>query len=81
MSLSSGANRNDDKLFSLTTPKRSRSAYLRIWDPENGVGPASKRIVQDIRKVVDAMVLIHKHNDVFVPDIAQRPGDRHIVNF
>ncbi len=71
MSLSSGANRNDNRLFSLTTPKCGRSAYLRIWDPENGVGPSTKRIVQDIRKVVDAMVLIHKHKGAFVPDIAR----------
>ncbi len=33
MSLLSGTNRNDDRLFSLTTPKRGRNAYLRIWDP------------------------------------------------
>jgi hypothetical protein len=77
MFLSSGANRNDNRLFSLNTPKRGRSAYLRIWDPENGASPSSKRIVWDIRKVVDAMVLIHKHKGAFVPNIAQRPEDQH----
>ena len=55
--------------------------YKQIWNhSEGGVGPPSKRIIQDIKKVVFAMKQIHTAKGAFVPDLAQRPGDRHIMN-
>ncbi|KAL7554754.1 hypothetical protein ACHAWF_018297 [Thalassiosira exigua] len=68
------------KLFSIATPAEAVKAYERIWDPETGVAPRPSRIVDDIKKVVDAMKQIHKQKGAFVPDLAQRPGNRHIVN-
>ena len=74
--------KNDPRIFSLTTPAKNVSnTYRRVWnESEGGVGPSSKRIVQDINKAVDAIKLFAKHEGAFVPGIAQRPGDRHIVN-
>ena len=80
MSRASAMNKDDPRIFSLSTYKKVASAYKRIWSPTSGVGPPSKRIVQDITKVVDAMKQIYKQEGAFVPDIAQRPGDRHIIN-
>ena len=51
-----------------------------IWDPVNGVGPSSKRIIQDTHMVVDAMRIINVAKDAFVDGLAQRPGKRHIVS-
>ena len=82
MSRASGGslNKDDVRFFSLATPKNAAHAYRRIWDPTTGVAPPSKRIIQDINKVQDAMVQIHKQKGAFVPNLAQRPGDRHIIN-
>ena len=46
----------------------------------NGVGRLSKRIIQDTKKVVDAMRIIKDAKGAFVDDLAQRPGKRHIVS-
>ena len=45
---------DDPKKFDKSTPKRARSAYLRAWDPRHEPDgfPSSKRIVEDIEKVV-----------------------------
>ena len=69
----------DPRMFSLATPKEGASAYKRVWDPVNGVAPPSKRIVQDINKVVVAMKKIHEVKGVFVPGLAggRVPGNRH----
>jgi hypothetical protein len=80
MSLACEVNRDCKEAFSLSCPKRGRSAYLRIWDPVNGVGPSSKRIIQDTKKVVDAMRIIKDAKGAFVDGLAQRPGKRHIVS-
>jgi hypothetical protein len=80
MSLACEVDRDSKEAFSLSCPKRGRSAYLRIWDPVNGVGPSSKRIIQDTHKVVDAMGIINVAKGAFVDGLAQRPGKRHIVS-
>ena len=80
MSRAAAEEKSDERIFSLSTPKKGRDAYKRIWCPITGVAPPSHRIIQDIDKVVAAMRLIHAQKGAFVPDLAQRPGDRHIVN-
>ena len=69
----------DPRLFSLSTPKEGVSAYKRVFDPKDGVAPTSKRIVQDIHKVVNALAVIHREKGVFVPGLAggRTPGHRH----
>ena len=73
-------NKDDARFFPLATPKNAAHAYRRIWDPTTGVAPPSKRIIQDINKVQDAMVQIHRQKGAFVPNLVQRPGDHHIIN-
>ena len=80
MSRASALDPNDPRVFSLSSPKKASDAYKRIWSPTSGVGPPSKRIIQDIYKVVEAMKQIFKNKGAFVPDLAQRPGERHITN-
>ena len=68
MSRASATKKDDPRMFSLKTPKQGASAYKRIWNPsEGGVGPPSKRIIQDIKKVVLAMNQIHTAKGAFVP--------------
>lgn len=61
---------NDERMFSSSTPKELQSAYLRVTDPAEGVAPTSDRIVQDIKKVVDSMIVIYNKKGVFVPGLA-----------
>ena len=69
----------DERKFSLATPKSGESAYRRVYNEDTGVGPSSKGIVQDIEKTIDAMEVVRKAEGVFVPGLASRPGWRHIV--
>ena len=81
MSRVSALDPEDTRVFSMKTPKKGASAYKRIWNNSmGGVGPPSKRIIQDITKVVEAMHQIMASKGAFVPNLAQRPGDRHIIN-
>ena len=81
MSRASAIKKDDPRIFSLKTPKQGASSYTRIWNPTNGgVAPPSNRIIQDIKKVVAAMKQIGAAKGAFVPNLAQRPGDRHIIN-
>ena len=80
MSLECKVDQDSKEAFSLSCPKQGRSAYLRIWDPVTGVGPLSKRIIQDTQGVVDALKIIHAAKGAFVEGIAQQPGKRHIIS-
>ena len=66
--------------MSLSCPKQGRSAYLRIWDPVTGIGPFSKRIIQNTKKFVDALKIRHAAKDAFVEGLAQQPGKMHIIS-
>ncbi|KAL7534623.1 hypothetical protein ACHAXR_006003 [Thalassiosira sp. AJA248-18] len=80
MSRAATLSKDDPRIFSMATPKQGELAYKRVWCPTTGVAPPSKRIIQDIMKVVGAMKQIHAQKGAFVPNLAQRPGDRHITN-
>ena len=42
----------DERKFSLSTPKRVSYAYRRVLHPRTGVAPSSARIIQDVNKVL-----------------------------
>ena len=67
---------DDENKFSLATPNKGTSAYLRILDPETGVCPTSARIIEDTNKVYLAMDRIIKAKGCVVPDINTREGHR-----
>ena len=50
----------DPRKFSKRTPNKLRSAYKRVWDPSlgpEGGAPSSKRIKEDIERVIDETYL------------------------
>ncbi len=38
------SNVKDDRTFSLSSPREASRAYLRVYDPDSGVFPTSKRM-------------------------------------
>ena len=63
---------DDERKFSMRTPKHGLSAYLRIWDHH----PPSKRIIHDIDETLSSMKIIVEKKGVIVEGLATRPGDR-----
>ena len=57
------------------------SAYLRVFDPDTGISPTSKQIVQDVKWVMNAWWAILKAQGVYVPGLAggRIAGGRHIA--
>ena len=67
---------DDPRKFSMSTPKRGSSAYLRVNDPFQGVAPTSERIIQDIDRVFDSMVLICAKKGCVIDDGSTQNGHR-----
>ena len=63
---------DDPKKFSLSTPKRGSSAYLRVWEQ----CPPSNRIIEDTDKFLKALTKISNANGVAITDVP-RKGHRH----
>ena len=63
-------NVKDDCIFSLLLPREASCAYLRVFDPDSGVSPTSKRIVQDVKQLMNAWWAILKAQGVYVPGLA-----------
>ena len=62
----------------MATPKEASRAYRRIFDPTTGVAPKPERIVQDVKKVMNALQVIFDAKGVYVPGLAsgRAPGGR-----
>ena len=61
----------------MATPALGTSAYLRTYDPVNGVAPTpARRIIQDIDRVFYSCRAIHEAKGAYVPDLANRSGHR-----
>lgn len=58
--------------FSMTTPLRGAHAYKRVLEG----CPGSHRIVTDTHRVVESMVVIHKHKGAVVQGLGSRNGWR-----
>jgi len=65
------------KRFTTANQKQMVSSYMRVLDPETGVCPSSKRIVQDITRCwgenIDRIV---EARGVIVPNLGSRTGHR-----
>ena len=61
-------NTNNDREFSMATPQLAVLTYDRLMDPDicTGVVPNSKRILQDIESVWQAMQTVCEHKGGFV---------------
>ena len=63
----------------MATLKEASRAYRQIFDPTTGVAPKPERIVQDVKKVMNALQVIFDAEGVYVPGLAggRTPGGRH----
>ena len=69
--------KKDDPLkFSKATPKEISRAILKIYDPQKGVAPTSKRIIQDVKRVLTSIVTIVEAGGKVVPGLVNRNGHR-----
>ncbi|NCF93533.1 MAG: hypothetical protein GWQ05_21640 [Verrucomicrobiaceae bacterium] len=69
-------NEDDPRRFRMTSPTEAENAYKRVLDPENGVAPSSKRIIEDIDGVWAAMKIVVKAKGAYVQGLAERTGRR-----
>ena len=68
----------DERKFTLKTPAKARDAYMRVFDPIDGVSPPSNRIDQDVTKSIDALVKIAEAKGAYVEGLAtQHRGHRY----
>ncbi len=65
----------------MSSPRKASRAYLRVFDPDSGVSPTSKRIVQDVKRVMNAWWAILKAQGVHVPGLAggRIAGGHHVA--
>ncbi|EJK60291.1 hypothetical protein THAOC_19380 [Thalassiosira oceanica] len=70
----------DDRAFSMATPRLCSENYRRVMDPDPyiGVAPSAKHIVQDFDGVWIAMKIICDAKGCYVPGLAERTGRRYI---
>ena len=60
--------KKDDLLkFSKATPKEISRVILKIYDAKKGVVPTSKRIIQDVKRVLTSIVTIVEAGGKVVP--------------
>ena len=66
----------DSRRFSKGTPKSITASVSRIWDPVNGVSPPSNRIIQDITRMTENIMLVIEAGGAIVPGVCDRNGHR-----
>jgi len=49
---------DNPRKFDGSTPKRLSGSYHRLFHPETGVAPSSKRIEQDVSRVIGSLELV-----------------------
>ena len=70
---------DDDRKYSKSTPKTISKAILKLYDPDNGVVPCSRRIIEDVSRVVNyALPMIVKAGGAVVPELVNRNGHRNV---
>ena len=67
---------SDPRKFSKYTPKAISRGILKIFDPVSGCSPRPDRIVQDIKRIPEALAEIVKVGGGIVPGLADRNGIR-----
>ena len=74
--LTSHLERDHPMKFRKDTPKRISEAIHKIYDPINGVAPSSKRIVEDVKRVLTSIKAIVEAGGKVVPGLVNRNGHR-----
>ena len=69
---------SDERKFDASTPKKMLAAYRRILDPSiHGVCPPSRRILEDVRRVILAMQMVVAADGCLIEDDNIRSGRRY----
>ena len=76
VTLTSMAPRTEPRRFSKATPKLIGSVIERLWDPVTGVAPRPNRIVQDILRLKENIMIIVEADGAVVPGVCDRNGHR-----
>ena len=74
--LTSHLERDHPMKFRKDTPKQISKGILKIYDPLNGVAPSSKRIIEDVKRVLTSLTAIVEAGGKVVPGIVNRNGHR-----
>ena len=62
--------------FSKGTPKSITASISRIWDPITGVSPPSNRIIQDITRMTENIILVIEAGGAIGPGVCDSNGHR-----
>ena len=68
--------RDDPRRFSKATPKEIARCIEKLWNPETGVVPSSKRIIQDIQRLKENFLLVVEAEGAVVPGVCDHNGHR-----
>ena len=66
----------DLQRFSKATPKEMRRVVEHLWDPDTGVVPCSRRIIQDVECLPENFWLVVEANRAIVPGVCDHNGHR-----
>ena len=70
----------DRRKFSGSTPKRMWFSYKRLLDPDTGIVPSSRRIVQDVTCVLASMRMVRDAEGCIIDETSvSRSGRRHEI--
>ena len=71
-------NAKDEREFSMANPTEISKSYPCVFDPVAGVAPSSKRIIQDIDGVFDAIKIVAGKKGVYMQGLAEKAGRRYM---
>ena len=70
----------DTRFLSFATPKKVMRTYRRMFGTVENLAPTPKTVVQDVKRRIRAIKVIHEQLAVFVPGLAgvSVPGYRYV---
>ena len=71
---------DDPRRFTKATPKEIVRCIEKIWNQKTGVAPSSKRIIQDIQRLKENLLLVVEADGAVVPGVCDRNGHRRKKN-
>ena len=74
--LTSHLPRDDPRKFRKDTPNQISKAILRLCNPTTGIVPCSRRIIEDVKRVLSSLRTIVEAGGAVVPGLVNRNGHR-----
>ena len=75
--LTSHLAQNDERKFSMKTPKMIARGIKRLVEGRSEGVPSSERIIHDCDQALNAMRIVMEHNGAIVPGLADQNGHRY----